>query len=118
MSQPSFRIPEPSTPELELVKGIDELPKLSPSLRSRVLKDCRFQVRYMRRLDQLRAAAIVTLCIAAVLLLARQLLHWLDTPRTPPTAAPVAAPMPPISPTIPAREPVIPGQSLSQPPQP
>jgi hypothetical protein len=118
MSQPSFRIPEPSTPEIELVKGTDELPKLSPNLRARVLKDCRFQVRYIRRLDQLRAAAIATLLLATVLLLARQVLRWLDTSHTPPASAPVAAPTLPIAPTIPTRELVTPGQSLSQPTQP
>lgn len=59
MSQPTFRLPEPSLPEHQLLRESGPLPPLSSGLRERVLIDCHRQVRYGRWADRLRIAGAV-----------------------------------------------------------
>ena len=65
MNDPSFRIPEPSLPEHNLLREAGSMPQLSSRLRDRVLLNCQQQVRYGRWVDRLRTAA--TIAVACLL---------------------------------------------------
>ena len=117
MSQPSFRIPEPTLPEHELVKSIAELPELSPDLRHRVLQDCHFQIRYGRWMDRLRIIGAMALLLLMGTAIWSMVSQWLAAAK--PAPAPVQLPEEATpSPVRPAREPLLPGQSLADPPTP
>jgi len=114
MSQPSFRIPEPTLPEHELVRNAAELPELSPNLRQRVLQDCHFQIRYGRWLDRLRILGVCTILLLIATAIWSTVSPWMSSATHEP--APVQAPAESTPATVrPSRGPMLPGQSLADP---
>ncbi len=68
-------LPDPLLPEHELIRAADELPELSPSLRSATLLVCDGHIRRARRVRRLRRTAIVLAvvgCTVAVLISRQQ----------------------------------------------
>jgi len=69
MNNPLPNIPEPSSPEHDLLRNAGSLPVLTPGLRDRVLLNCHQQVRYGRRIDQLRiAGSVVAACLMVMVI--------------------------------------------------